>query len=146
MYKNKKKDQEHVDVFYNKMNRQVENLVKVITTVSPVLLGKIEDTNKVISIDEVFYFETVDRKNFAYLEHDVLTIDKTLREFEQTFEIVGFIRINKSQIVNIYHIQEIKATVGMRVIATLKNGEELIINRSYRSDFIEKMEQFGGRN
>ncbi|NLY20410.1 MAG: LytTR family transcriptional regulator [Tissierellia bacterium] len=63
---------------------------------------------------------------------------------ENLYTSLGFIRINKSQIVNINYIDSIKSTVGMRVIASLKNNEQLIINRNYRDSFIEELERYGG--
>lgn len=60
-----------------------------------------------------------------------MTLGKVLDEYGD----LGFIRINKSQIVNIYKIQSIKHTAGMRVVALLNNDENLIINRSYRDAF-----------
>ena len=48
-----------------------------------------------------------------------------------------FIRISKSIVVNIYRVRKIKADVNMKMQLVLDNGEKVILNRSYKNDFLQ---------
>ncbi|MBQ7767053.1 MAG: LytTR family transcriptional regulator DNA-binding domain-containing protein [Lachnospiraceae bacterium] len=54
---------------------------------------------------------------------------------------MGFARNNKSMLVNIYHIKELKAQVNMRVNIVLDNGEQIVLNRSYKNEFYKYLEK-----
>lgn len=59
----------------------------------------------------------------------------------EQFGTVGFARNNKSMLVNIYHIKELKAQVNMRVNIVLDNGEQIVLNRSYKNEFYKYLEK-----
>ena len=137
-------DFERIDIYYNTLNSNLNKIIEIASSVSPQINLQDEKSTFLVYIDDIYYFEFVDRTTFAYLEEKVYSIDKSLKELENLYTSLGFIRINKSQIVNINYIDSIKSTVGMRVIASLKNNEKLIINRNYRDSFIEELERYGG--
>ena len=39
--------------------------------------------------------------------------------------------------VNIYRVRKIKADVNMKMQLVLDNGEKVILNRSYKNDFLQ---------
>ena len=57
------------------------------------------------------------------------------------FGTVGFARNSKSMLVNIYHIKELKAQMNMRVNIVMDNGEQVILNRSYKNEFYKYLEK-----
>lgn len=59
----------------------------------------------------------------------------------EKFGQVGFARNNKSMLVNVYHIQELKAQVNMRVNIVMDNGEQIVLNRSYKNEFYKYLEK-----
>ena len=137
-------DLERIDIYYNSLDSNLNKIIEIASSVSPQIHLQDEESTFLVNIDDIYYFEFVDRMTFAYLEEKVYSIDKPLKELENLYTSLGFIRINKSQIVNINYIDSIQSTVGMRVIADLKNKEKLIINRNYRNSFIEELERYGG--
>ena len=58
-----------------------------------------------ISPTEVLYFESVDNRTFLYTPQEVLEISQRLYELENRLSDRDFIRISKSQIVNIHKIK-----------------------------------------
>lgn len=84
---------------------------------------------------DVFYFESVDRKTFAYTEKMTIELRKTLRELLEDFAGIGFVRISRSVIVNVRKIDHLRGDLNMRVMIFLKNKEQLVMNRSYKKDF-----------
>ncbi len=80
---------------------------------------------------DVLYFESVDNRTFLYTENDVLEIKQRLYELEVILSDKDFIRISKSQIVNINKIKSLKPELNRTILATMCNGEQLYISRKY---------------
>ena len=66
------------------------------------------DKHYLISPLEVLYFESVDNRTFLYTETQVLEIKKRLYELEEILSDKDFVRISKSQLVNINKIKLLK--------------------------------------
>lgn len=84
-----------------------------------------------ISLLDVFYFEFVDNRTFLYTEGDVSEVRQRLYELENILSDKDFIRISKSQIVNINKIRSLKPEMNRTILATMCNGEQLYISRKY---------------
>lgn len=80
---------------------------------------------------EVLYFESVDNRTFLYTEADVLEVKQRLYELEVILSDKDFIRISKSQIVNINKIKALKPELNRTILVTMCNGEQLYISRKY---------------
>jgi DNA-binding LytR/AlgR family response regulator len=92
-----------------------------------------------IFLQDVFYFEAVDNKVFAYLENQVYELKSKLYELESIYEGKRFFRCSKSVIVNLMKIESIKPALNGRFIAKLTNGEATIISRQYVPKLKEKL-------
>ena len=82
---------------------------------------------------DVLYFESVDNRTFLYTVDDVLEVKQRLYELEVILSDKDFIRISKSQIVNINKIKSLKPELNRTILATMCNGEQLYISRKYVS-------------
>ena len=91
-----------------------------------------------LSLDEIFYFESVDERTFVYSQAEVYICDYKVVVIEEKFGKYGFARISKSAIVNIRKIKEIKPQLNGRFEAVLDNGERQVVNRHYVSGLKEK--------
>ena len=80
---------------------------------------------------DVLYFESVDNRTFLYTEDNVLEVKQRLYELEVILSDKDFIRISKSQIVNINKIKSLKPELNRTILATMCNGEQLYISRKY---------------
>ena len=80
---------------------------------------------------DVLYFESVDNRTYLYTEDEVMEIKKRLYELEFLLSDKDFIRISKSQIVNINKIKSLKPELNRTILATMCNGEQLSISRKY---------------
>lgn len=133
----------HVDLHYNLIDEETAAIKQYLSAVDGTIAGKDEETERerMLSPGEILYVEVVDRKTYAYLKNSVWRISYGLQQFIDKFGHAGFARNNKSMLVNIYHIQELKAQMNMRVNILMDNGELIILNRSYKNDFYKYLER-----
>lgn len=80
---------------------------------------------------EIFYFESVDERVFAYCKDDVYEIKSRLYELEMQLLAKNFLRVTKSLILNLDQIKQLSPAFSGRFEAQLKNGEKVLISRQY---------------
>lgn len=85
----------------------------------------------ILDIDNILYFESVDKKTFAYTEEDVYEMTLRLYEIESSYNEADFFRASKSTIINISKIKSIKPLFGGKVEVLLDNDEKQIVSRQY---------------
>lgn len=89
---------------------------------------------------DIFYFESVDNKVYAYCEKNVYEVKQKLYELEETYDHSDFVRITKAMIVNVSRINKIVPMFNGRLEAELENGEKVVISRQYVPDLKKKLE------
>lgn len=88
---------------------------------------------------EIYYFETVDQKVFAYGMNEVYEIRSRIYELEEMLAGEDFFRASKSVLLNLNVIKSLSPAFNGRFEAVLKNGEHVIISRQYVSLLKEKL-------
>ena len=138
LIKTKEKDLEenylelHYDIIDEETNAVLERLRDTLRYIE----GTYEDKKVTIALTDIFYIETVDRKTFAYTKDMCVEIKEALRDILEEYSKIGFVRISKSAIVNIYKIKKLQGDINMRVIIFLK------IFRGGRQNEADKQEKF----
>ena len=92
-----------------------------------------------IDLSEIYYFEAVDQKVFAYCRKDVFEIKSRLYELETSLPPKKFLRAAKSLIINLSQVQHLSPDFSGRFEAELKNGEKVIISRQYVPELKRKL-------
>lgn len=82
-------------------------------------------------LQDVYYFEALDEKVFAYTKDKVYEIKSRLYELEETYMAYHFVRCSKSVVINLMLLGSISPALNGRFFAHMKNGEKLIISRQY---------------
>lgn len=129
------KEEEKIDIYYRQMTPMLQQVISIVKNEKPAISGTFEDEKILLEPGDIYYFDTVDRKTFAYTKDKICQISKSLAALEEELAPFGFVRINKANLVNIYMIKKIKPEANMRILAILKNEESLIINRGYKRSF-----------
>lgn len=80
---------------------------------------------------QIFYFEAVDNRVFAYLEKEVCETRFKLYELEQRLAGADFFRASKSTIINLAKVKNFSPAFNGRFEACMKNGERLTVSRQY---------------
>lgn len=104
--------------------------------------GKNSEGDSVMeSLSSVLYFESVDKKVFAYTEDQVIKTDFRLYELEENCPKGWFYRISKTTLVNIGKIRLIRPEENRRLKIQLLNGEWIMISRSYAGAFKKQLKE-----
>ncbi|MCQ2983113.1 MAG: LytTR family transcriptional regulator DNA-binding domain-containing protein [Treponemataceae bacterium] len=80
---------------------------------------------------DIFYFESVDDKVFAYTADSVFETKLKLYQLEEELPANVFFRANKAVIVNLDKINSLSPAFGGRFEAVLQNGYKVMISRNY---------------
>ena len=148
-YQDENISEDRIDFYYCRKTKEVNEVLDFLRKHSQRLSGKVNSKRIIFSLNDVYYFESVDKKTFAYLGNDVVQIDIRLQDLEDAYFESGFIRVNKSTVLNVYKISSLKPGINMRVMALLDNGEKIQINRSYKAKFnlfLNTMDKGGFQN
>lgn len=133
----------HIDLYYNQIDEEITAIKRYLSAFEGMILGTDEETERerMLSPGEILYIEVVERKTYAYLIDSVWRISYGLQQFMDEFGSAGFVRNSKSMIVNVYHVQELNAQMNMRVNIVMDNGEQIVLNRSYKNEFYKYLEK-----
>lgn len=147
LYEDRNNADEHVDIYYSNMRPAIKQIIDIANSDRPSLKGRPadEDIDDGIDIildpDEIYYLDHIDRKLFAYTKNGVYRLMNTLASCEEMLWNYGFVRVSKSNLINIYKIRQLKPDLNMRVFASFDNGERICINRSYKKSFNDYLQQ-----
>ena len=122
------------------LNDRLMKLIAALRTEESSLTGYMDDKIVKLAPKDIFYFEAVDNKVFAYTGKGVYEVRKKLYEIEKEYADTDFLRISKSAIVNVAKIAYIRPLINGRFEAKLKNEEKIIINRQYVIELKKKLE------
>ena len=144
--KEKGLSENYLELHYDKLDDETKEYISRLDNTLSNIEGTLDDRRISLPVTDVMYFESVDRKTFAYTEKVCVEMRDTLKNLLDNYSEMGFIRISKSSIVNVYKIDHLQGDLNMRVIIFLKNGEKLIMNRGYKKDFFTELEKIRGKN
>ncbi len=131
----------YIELHYSRIDQETEDILSRINSSMKYVEGKQGSQTLSVRASDIFYWETVDRKTFAYTEQDCLEVKVTLNEILTKYADAGFLRISKSIVVNVYKIRKLKGDMNMRVAIILDNDEKIIMNRGYRSEFFKELKK-----
>lgn len=126
---------------YKAMNALIEGILKAAKQDVFTLEGTLNGTKHFLDLSSLYYFESVDKKTFAYTQNQIYDIPQPLYDIEDMLSTYGFVRINKSVIINLYRVKCVKAQANMRIQAELQSGEQQIISRHYKKNFQTRLDQ-----
>ena len=138
-------EENYLELHYNRIDDETNAVLDRLRDTLRYIEGICDEKKVTIALTDIFYIETVDRKTYAYTKDACVEIKEALRDILEEYSGIGFARISKSTIVNIYKIKKLQGDLNMRVIIFLKNDEKLVMNRSYKNEFYERLNKLQGR-
>lgn len=121
----------HVEIVYPFMNPNVMQLAEKIRSLDIKIVGEEEEKSVYLSVQDIYYIESLERKTFIYTKDRVLRSNKKLYQLAEELSDFHFFQINKGCLLNIDVLVHVKTLFNSRLEATLDNGEKLIITRTY---------------
>lgn len=109
----------------------IESIRSYALTKGMTLTGNIDECIYQFNLSDIFYFEAVDERVFAYTKGRSYELKIRLYELENAYEDKHFIRCSKSFIINLMKLDSISPALNGRFTAHMKNGEKIIISRQY---------------
>lgn len=124
----------NVEIHCKDVTSEVSKLKRYIDNYSTGITATDEGETYIVSLDEILYAESVDKKTFIYTDEKVLSTDKRLYELENVLDKRDFFRCSKSVIININKVTRLKPEITRNILATLSNGEVVVISRRYAAE------------
>ena len=110
---------------------EIQRLLSLLKGSEEKIPGIADGTTHFIEPEDIFYFESVDKKTFMYTESEVLETPLRLYEIEEKLAQQDFFWASKSTIINISKIEKLSSRFNGRLDVLLENNEKLIISRQY---------------
>ncbi|NOU46025.1 MAG: response regulator [Bacteroidales bacterium] len=92
-----------------------------------------------VRIDEIVRCESDNNYTHFYLQNgDRILVSRTLKDYEELLESMGFFRIHKSSIINMRFLKKYKKGEGGTV--TMEDGTQLEVSRRRKDDFLRTLQ------
>ena len=121
------------------MDEGLLRIVAALRALDHKLSGISEGRTFVFEPDEIYYFESVDKRTFLYTADRVCETPLRLYELEGKLCHGDFFRASKSVIVNLSRIRMLNPMLGGKIEVVLENGERLMVSRQYVPMLKEKL-------
>ena len=136
------KEQEQVIIECVELTQEIKDIYTYAISKGIELSGAENGHIVKIKLEDIYYFEAVDEKLFAYTQNRVFEIKLRLYEAERAYAAYHFIRCSKSVVLNLMQLKSISPALNGRFLAHLKSGERVMISRQYIGSIRETV--FGG--
>lgn len=103
------------------------------------ITGRNEDEWQPIPIEEVSFFESLNKKNWCYQQDELFQISLTMKDLANRLPEY-FIRIHRSYIINIRNISKITRDFASNLLIVMKDGKQLPVSQSYVTDLRKALE------
>lgn len=127
----KETQEEYILFHVQEVDEKINKMIDLIKNTDTHLIGKEDEKLYKVGYKDILYIETVDKKSFMYTSNHVLALSEKLYQLEERLELVDFVRVSKSMLLNLDKIDSIYPTISARFEARLTNGEVVTISRSY---------------
>lgn len=119
---------EDADLIFTDQTMKVETIV-----------GKYNNTYHLINYKDIIYVESFGHEIILHTVQKEYLIKEKLYEVEGMLEGKGFIRVNKSCVINKSQIQEIQPTFKSKFILLMNDQQKIDVTRSYYQRFKERI-------
>lgn len=120
-------------------DRRVLDIAARLRMLDRKVTGTADGCTRVLSAEDVLFIESVDKHTFIYTADTVLETGLRLYEMEELWRTATSCASRKVASSTSAPITALKPDVSGRIIATLENGERVVISRRYAPDVKSKL-------
>lgn len=131
-----------VTILCKRADGQVLDIVARLRMLDRKVTGSVSGHTRIVNAKDVLYIESVDKRTFIYTADEVLETSLRLYEMEERLADWDFLRVAKGCVVNFHRIASLHPDLNGRIVATMDNGEQVVISRQYAPDVKHKLEVF----
>ena len=124
-----------VEIHCRTADEKIGKLKKYIEAYGMTLSGRSGSETRIVALNDILYFESVDGRTFIYTRDSVLETDKKLYELEEWLDQSDFYRCSKSCILNINAVEKLRPEISRNITAFMTGGDAITISRRYVSGF-----------
>ena len=122
------------------IDNRVLSLIQNLKGEKSKLTAYADDGITILDTKDVYYFEAVDNRVFAYCEKQVYEIRKKLYELENELTGTDFLRISKSAIANLDHIYSITRNLtASSEVEFNGSNKKALVSRAYYKALTERL-------
>lgn len=124
----------HIVIHTSQITPEIEQLLSLLSA-SPLPLCVLQDERIVpVQPDDLYMVRVENGQTRLYTKQEIFTCKKRLYEVE---ELLGpsWIRISKTTLINIRHIDYVEPSFGTALLLKLKNGQQDYVSRKYLPAF-----------
>jgi len=121
-----------------KSTMELNQAMEAIKNIDDALIGKIDEKIVQVFYHQILYFDSIDKKTFAYTQNQVIEISKWLNEIEVSMP-PHFFRCSKNSIVNLSKVKNFSPSFGSKILMNLVNGEKMFVSRKYVKGLYETL-------
>lgn len=129
-------EETNVKIYSNKYSKEVENIKD---SLSETLLDKIVAFQSkevfILSFDEIIRIYAQDKSVYIKTKDNTYTTRLTIYEFESKADRRNFIRISRSEIVNLDYVKRLDLSLTGTIAVELANGDVSYVSRRKLKEF-----------
>jgi two-component system LytT family response regulator len=88
-----------------------------------------------VRLSDLYLIESLENYSRLYFQGKKLVLKRSLRQWEQLLDANFFFRINRTQIINTFHIQQVYSLPGGRLTIGLQTGQLLEVSSRQSAKF-----------
>ena len=137
--KNEKYLEPEIIVCCSQVDRILQDVISFIGIADKSIVGEINGEYCFIPINDIFYFESVDKNIFIYTSDKTYKCSTRLYILEEQLANTYFARVSKTTILNLKKLRSIRSIKNAKLEGKLINDEKILISRSYVSEIKSKL-------
>ena len=119
---------------YAEANQTVGRIVDAVRAFGEKIPAQDDDKTVQLNIVDIYYFESVDKRTFAYCRNNVYRVSDRLYQIKEKLGRYGFVQVNKACLLNVNTLESVRNIGNSKMEAELSNGERVSISRKYIPD------------
>ena len=112
----------------SEITEELQKLISMLKGSDEKVQGVQDGNTYLIEPENIFYFESVDKKTFMYTQDAVLETHLRLYEIEERLSKHDFFRASKSTVINIAKIKKLSPRFNGKLDVLLENDEKLVVS------------------
>ena len=132
-------DDTEIDITCRQLTPEIERVLATLRILNEQLMVSQGEEIVILDVSAILYIESVDRKTFVYTKDTVYESKLKLYEIEARLCESGFIRANKSCLIQIRQIKSLRSDIDRRIRVTFESGEQILVSRQYVDELKKRL-------